>query len=90
MYGKPMISSEIGTGTSYINIHNETGLVVPPSNPLAFREAMRTLWDNPVRAAQMGMKAEARYRQLFTAEDMGRKWTALYQELLEEKSLSYA
>ncbi|MGF6126234.1 glycosyltransferase involved in cell wall biosynthesis [Pseudomonas frederiksbergensis] len=90
MYGKPMISSEIGTGTSYINIHNETGLVVPPSNPQAFREAMRTLWENPVLAAAMGVKAEARYRQLFTAEEMGRKWTALYQELLEEKSLSYA
>ncbi|WP_213937723.1 glycosyltransferase family 4 protein [Pseudomonas sp. dw_612] len=90
MYGKPMISSEIGTGTSYINIHNETGLVVPPSNPQAFREAMRTLWENPVRAAAMGVKAEARYRQLFTADEMGRKWTELYQELLEEKSLSYA
>jgi glycosyltransferase involved in cell wall biosynthesis len=36
MYGKPMISSEIGTGTSYINIHDETGLVVPPSDPQAF------------------------------------------------------
>ncbi|TWD47758.1 glycosyltransferase family 4 protein [Pseudomonas sp. SJZ131] len=90
MYGKPMISSEIGTGTSYININNETGLVVPPSNPQAFREAMRTLWENPALAAQMGAKAEARYRQLFTAEEMGRKWSALYQELLEEKSLSYA
>ncbi|MFJ2481580.1 glycosyltransferase family 4 protein [Pseudomonas sp. NPDC087598] len=90
MYGKPMISSEIGTGTSYINIHNETGLVVPPSNPQAFREAMRTLWENPLRAAEMGMKAEARYRQLFTADEMGRKWTDLYQELLEEKALSYA
>jgi rhamnosyl/mannosyltransferase len=90
MYGKPMISSEIGTGTSYINIHNETGLVVPPSNPQAFREAMRTLWEDPVRAAAMGVKAEARYRQLFTADEMGRKWTALYEELLEEKSLSYA
>ncbi|WP_282410996.1 glycosyltransferase family 4 protein [Pseudomonas sp. PS02303] len=90
MYGKPMISSEIGTGTSYINIHNETGLVVPPSNPQAFREAMRTLWEDPVCAAAMGVKAEARYRQLFTADEMGRKWTALYEELLEEKSLSYA
>ncbi|WP_285431509.1 glycosyltransferase family 4 protein [Pseudomonas sp. fls2-241-R2A-110] len=90
MYGKPMISSEIGTGTSYINIHNETGLVVPPSQPQAFREAMRTLWENPARAAQMGAKAEARYRQLFTADEMGRKWTELYEELLEEKSLSYA
>ncbi len=90
MYGKPMISSEIGTGTSYINIHNETGLVVPPSHPPAFREAMRTLWENPTQAAQMGMKAEARYRKLFTADEMGRKWTELYEELLEEKYLSYA
>ncbi|MCB2254310.1 glycosyltransferase family 4 protein [Pseudomonas chlororaphis] len=90
MYGKPMISSEIGTGTSYINIHGETGLVVPPSDPLAFRAAMRQLWDNPGQAAQMGLKAEARYRQLFTADDMGRKWNELYHELLEEKALSYA
>ncbi|RON74602.1 glycosyl transferase family 1 [Pseudomonas chlororaphis] len=90
MYGKPMISSEIGTGTSYINIHGETGLVVPPSDPLAFRAAMRQLWDNPEQAAQMGLKAEARYRQLFTADQMGQRWSELYQELLEEKALSYA
>lgn len=90
MYGKPMISSEIGTGTSYINIHGETGLVVPPSNPQAFREAMRTLWENPTRAAEMGAKAQARYRQLFTADEMGRKWVELYEELLEEKTFSYA
>jgi rhamnosyl/mannosyltransferase len=90
MYGKPMISSEIGTGTSFINVHGETGLVVPPTDAPAFREAMRILWENPTRAAQMGLKAEARYRQLFTADEMGRKWTKLYEELLEEKALSYA
>ena len=90
MYGKPMISSEIGTGTSFINNHGETGLVVPPSNPQAFRQAMRTLWDNPVQAATMGIKAEARYRQLFTAEEMGRQWAHLYEELLAEKALSFA
>jgi len=90
MFGKPMISSEIGTGTSYINIHDETGLVVPPSNPEAFRDAMRTLWENPSQARAMGVKAEARYRQLFTSEEMGQKWVQLYEELLEEKALSYA
>ncbi|WP_095165051.1 glycosyltransferase family 4 protein [Pseudomonas sp. Irchel 3H3] len=90
MYGKPMISSEIGTGTSYINSHGETGLVVPPSDPPALRQAMRTLWDNPQQAAAMGIKAEARYRQLFSAEEMGRQWAALYEEVLAEKSLSYA
>lgn len=90
MFGKPMISSEIGTGTSYININDETGLVVPPSNPEAFREAMRTLWENPALAQAMGARAEARYRQLFTSEEMGHKWVQLYEELLEEKALSYA
>lgn len=38
----------------------------------------------------MGLKAEARYRQLFTADQMGQRWSELYQELLEEKALSYA
>lgn len=85
MYGKPMISSEIGTGTSYINVHNQTGLAVPPSDPQAFREAMRTLWDNPQLAAQMGLQAERRYEQLFTAERMGQQTAALYRELLESK-----
>ena len=86
MYGKPMISSEIGTGTSYINIHNETGLVVPPSDPLAFRAAMRTLWDNPLQAQAMGQKAALRYEQLFTAEQMGRQMAKIYREVVAEKS----
>ena len=88
MYGKPMISSEIGTGTSYINIHGETGLVVPPSQPAAFRQAMRWLWEHPQQAEEMGRNAEARYRQPFTAEEMGRRWSELYRELLEEKASS--
>jgi glycosyltransferase involved in cell wall biosynthesis len=82
MYGKPMISSEIGTGTTYINIDNETGLVVPPSDPDAFGQAMRTLWDNPQLAADMGRRAEARYWELFTAEKMAENYAALYRKLL--------
>jgi rhamnosyl/mannosyltransferase len=81
MYGKPMISSEIGTGTTYINIDNDTGLVVPPNDPPAFGAAMRTLWEQPERAAEMGRRAEARYWELFTAEAMARNYHALYREL---------
>lgn len=81
MYGKPMISAEIGTGTSYINVDGETGLVVPPSDALALREAMRTLWENPALAATMGKRAEARYWELFTAERMATNYTALYHEM---------
>ena len=86
MYGKPMISSEIGTGTSYINIHGETGLVVPPSDPHALRAALGQLWDNPALAAAMGERAVQRYERLFTAQRMGEQCAELYRELLVEKS----
>ena len=82
MYGKPLISSEIGTGTSYINVDKETGIVVPPSDPTALRQAMDFLWNNPKEAAAMGQKAEARYWELFTGERMARAYMGLYNKLL--------
>jgi len=81
MFGKPMISSEIGTGTTYINVHGESGLVVPPSDHEALRAAMRSLWDNPDMAREMGRRAEARYWQLFTSAQMAEDYAALYREL---------
>ena len=36
MFGKPLISSEIGTGTTYINIDGKTGVVVPPSDQMLY------------------------------------------------------
>jgi rhamnosyl/mannosyltransferase len=86
MMGKPMISSEIGTGTTYINVHGETGLVVPPSDHVALRAAMKTLWDDPAMAAAMGQRAEARYWQLFTAEQMARSYADLYHELVARRA----
>lgn len=82
MFGKPMISSEIGTGTSYINIAGETGLVVPPNDPQALHEAMRHLWEHPEQAAQMGARAEERYWKYFTAAKMARSYVDLYAELV--------
>jgi len=83
MYGKPLISSEIGTGTTYINIDGETGMVVPPSDPGALREAMDYLWNNPVVAKKMGERAEERYWDLFTADKMAKSYVDLYQSLLD-------
>jgi rhamnosyl/mannosyltransferase len=79
MYGKPMISSEIGTGTTFVNIGNETGLVVPPSDPAALRQAMAYLWDHPEEAAEMGRKAEQRYWEFFTADKMVDAYVELYR-----------
>lgn len=86
MYGKPMISSEIGTGTTYINVDGETGLVVPPSDHVALRAAMAQLWDDPQAAREMGQRAEARYWQLFTSAQMADNYVRLYQELVGRKA----
>lgn len=82
MYGKPMISSEIGTGTSFINIEGETGRVVPPGDAAAFRQAMDFLWHQPDAAAAMGRRAAERYEALFTADRMADGYVRLYRELL--------
>lgn len=84
MFGKPMISTEIGTGTTYINVHGETGLVVPPNDSMAFRRAMLYLIDHPEEAAKMGRQAKERYLLLFTAKKMSENYLSLYQEVIEE------
>lgn len=86
MYGKPMVSSEIGTGTSFVNVNDETGLVVPPGDPLSLRKAMDYLWTNPDRAAEMGKCAQARYQQYFTAERMLGSYVDIYNDLVKHSN----
>lgn len=82
MFGKPLISCEIGTGTTYVNIDRLTGLVVSPSDPAALSDAMTWLWNNTNQALEMGKKAFARYEELFTAKQMSQSYYELYQKLL--------
>jgi glycosyltransferase involved in cell wall biosynthesis len=81
MFGKALISSEIGTGTTYINIDKETGLVVSPNDPIALRQAMDYLWNNPKEVVIMGRNAEARYLKLFTTERMAESYVNIYNDL---------
>ncbi len=90
MLAKPLISSEIGTGTSYVNIDGETGLVVPPSDPLALRSAMTVLTDDRV-ARRLGDGAKERFDALFTGGRMGREYIRLYERVLRgDKVPSYS
>jgi rhamnosyl/mannosyltransferase len=85
MFGKPMISSEIGTGTTFINIANETGLVVPPSDAPALRAAMDRMWDDPSMALSMGLCARLRYQQYFTADQMVDSYVDLYRKVINAR-----
>ena len=81
MRGRPLISAEIGTGTSFVNKHGETGLVVPPSDPLALRQAMERLRDDEL-CARMGRAARRRFESLFSSPRMGEAYTVIYEKLL--------
>ncbi|CAB3780908.1 glycosyltransferase family 4 protein [Pararobbsia alpina] len=81
MYGKPMISCEIGTGTSYVNVGGETGLVVPPENPTALREAIDQIWNDEARASRLGAAARKRFSSLFTADKMADAYVDLYHRI---------
>lgn len=85
MYGKPLISCEIGTGTSYINIDGHTGLVIPPSNPKALNDAMGHLYKNENLAHKLGKNAKKRFYSIFKSDTMALSYYQLYQKVLLNK-----
>ena len=90
MYSKPMISCEIGTGTSYVNLHGVTGLTVPPENPVELKAAIQQLLDDPRLVQTMGLAARKRYEENFTGQRMAASYLKLYQQLLEARRSSNA
>lgn len=79
MMGKPLISSEIGTGTSFINVNGQTGLVIPPNQAGALVAAMDVIWNDSPSAEKMGAAARERYKQLFCADSMTESYLDLYK-----------
>jgi rhamnosyl/mannosyltransferase len=68
--GVPAVSTELGTGTSFVNLHGETGLVVPPADPEALAAGLNQLLaDEPLRR-RMGSQGRIRARSLFSREAM--------------------
>lgn len=87
MYGKPMISCDIGSGMSFINVAGQTGLEVAPRDPAALAQAMTTLWNDPELAQRLGAGARQRYESTFTSQKMASAYSALYRELLDRPAI---
>jgi Glycosyltransferase len=83
IFGRPLISCEIGTGTSFVNVHEESGYVVPPEYPAALAEAMNALLNDAARAESLGRGARARYERLFSGPALGRAYADLFREVTE-------
>jgi glycosyltransferase involved in cell wall biosynthesis len=86
MYGKPLISTDLGTGTSYINLHGFNGIVLKPNNPYEIASAINLIFDNDYLATKMGLNSRNRYLHEFNYDIYIQKYIDLYQKLILEKN----
>lgn len=84
--GKPAICTSLGTGVEFVNLHEKTGLVVPPADAAALATALNQLRLNPEYRRSLGENARRRVHADFTQERMAAEVLALYQEVLDERS----
>lgn len=80
--GTPVVSTELGTGTSFVNADGETGRVVPSGDAGALSDAIGALLADPELRRAMGERARRRAREEFDAERMVRRVIAVYEEVL--------
>jgi rhamnosyl/mannosyltransferase len=76
--GLPCITTDLGTGTSYVVQDGVTGLVVPPRQPDALTRAIISLQTGPALRAQLGQAGRARLLHQFTLEKMARRVEMVY------------
>ena len=84
--GKPVISTELGTGTSFVNVHKKTGLVVPPMDSNALANAICHLLDNKDLCKKYGEAGKSRVQKYFTNEAMFERTVHIYDSVLKESN----
>jgi len=81
---KPVISTDLPSGVPWVNQHGESGLVVPPGDSQALREAIASLAGDDLLRERLAAGARARVEREFTADMMAARTVALYRDVLAE------
>ncbi|MGH7858627.1 MAG: glycosyltransferase [Candidatus Binatia bacterium] len=83
--GKPVISTDLGTGTSWVNVDGVTGFVVPPRDPAALAKATNELLASEQLRTRMGEAGRARVRLHFTKARMLDALAETYGSVIRER-----
>ncbi|MCF8040451.1 MAG: glycosyltransferase [Desulfarculaceae bacterium] len=76
--GLPVAATAVG-GTPELVIPNETGMLVPPSDPATLAQAMGALLGDPERSRAYGLAGAQRVAQRFSLEAMAEAYAKLYR-----------
>ena len=85
---KPMITTELGTATSWVNQHERTGLVVNPNDQAQLEKALMFMHQSPEIAQKMGALARCRFETMFDITLMAKSYISIYQKVIFDKKLS--
>lgn len=81
-FGLPVVTCNIdGSGVPWVNQHKETGLNVPPDNPVELAEALTMLLTNDALRSKYATAARERYMREFTEEIFVKRFNAVYARL---------
>ena len=84
--GKPVVATRLGTGVEYVTLDGETGLLVPPKDPHALADALRTLLGNPALRMRLGAAGQRRVEDVFSVKQMVDKTVDVYRRVLARGS----
>ena len=77
---RPMVATEVD-GTPEVVMHERTGLLVPPANPLALAAAIERLLDNPKLASRLATDGRNFVHENFAVQRQIEQTAAVYSEL---------
>ncbi len=83
--GLPCLTTELGTGTSFVVQDGVTGRVVPPQQPETLAVTIQQLATQPDLCQQMGQAGQARARQEFSLRQMVEKVQGVYTAVLRNR-----
>jgi glycosyltransferase involved in cell wall biosynthesis len=85
--GKAVVATAVG-GVPEAVLDGQTGLLVPPADPAALANAIRSLLSAPSLAAKMGAGGKARVQSAFSVDVMAQQICHTYEELLDKRELA--
>jgi glycosyltransferase involved in cell wall biosynthesis len=78
--GRPVVAAA-QPGLAEVVGDGDTGLLVPPGDPVALARQTRALLDDPARRRRLGEAGRRRAAALFAAENLVRRFAGLYNDL---------
>jgi len=79
---KPVVCTELGTGTSFVNQHRKTGLVVNPNDPDSLSQSINYILRNSKIKESYGKAGYERVRNYFSRDRMVSDVISVYEQRL--------